>query len=556
MKLKRFLLIYFLVVLAGVFCFSCIDQSYDLEKLSGKMELFGNSISVPIGTTTIYLDSVVGNLTQDSGSLTVKDGVYVFEFAGSMDMSGLTSALGDFSLAAVDPIMTTTPLYDASLVLWTPYDIPPSVYNYTDNSSMTLPDFSTDLIAVDSVDLSNCIVRIILRSEGLGGPKLKESLNVRFIPQGAVADYFYNGQKIDEWSLGMGDTIDLEVRRLRLAKGSNSLEITQDVTLNIQESGDVTALEPIQTMMYLEMSFVNPLDYDVVYGKVNYSMSGNAEPINFNALGDVLNDNVVLSFYNPQIVLTTESNLGVPILFNLDLGTSNSVTGESRKLNDANFVMTPAGSPQEMRQNRFVIDKTNGTGELFKINPDQITMAYNFATDVASAQNHFVSKNTQTTMNYSMQIPLQFGSDLNIGMGSTMELSLDSLEFLEDQEDLTVGLNLNVKNRIPLNLKLRLTALDADSMALFSVSSGDIKAATPIDPATGFATGFSQTSTQISLSPAHTSLLKRTNKMRVEFLITASDQNPFVSVQPSDYIELAVGLQMEGGLVVDFKSED
>ncbi|HOD27243.1 MAG TPA: hypothetical protein PLX61_08950, partial [Bacteroidales bacterium] len=385
MKLKRFLLIYFLVVLAGVFCFSCIDQSYDLEKLSGKIELFGNSISVPIGTTTIYLDSVVGNLTQDSGSLTVKDGVYVFEFAGSMDMSGLTSALGDFSLAAVDSIMTTTPLYDASLVLWTPYDVPPSVYNYTDNSSMTLPDFSTDLIAVDSVDLSNCIVRIILRSEGLGGPKLKESLNVRFIPQGAVADYFYNGQKIDEWSLGMGDTIDLEVRRLRLAKGSNSLEITQDVTLNIQESGDVTALEPIQTMMYLEMSFVNPLDYDVVYGKVNYSMSGNAEPISFNALGDVLNDNVVLSFYNPQIVLTTESNLGVPILFNLDLGTSNSVTGESRKLNDANFVMTPAGSPQEMHQNRFVIDKTNGTGELFKINPDQITMAYNFATDVASA---------------------------------------------------------------------------------------------------------------------------------------------------------------------------
>jgi hypothetical protein len=141
-------------------------------------------------------------------------------------------------------------------------------------------------------------------------------------------------------------------------------------------------------------------------------------------------------------------------------------------------------------------------------------------------------------------------------MGSTMELSLDSQEFLEDQEDLTVGLNLNVKNRIPLNLKLRLTALDADSVALFAVSSGDIKAAAPIDPATGFATGFSQTSTQISLSPAHTSLFKRTNKMRVEFLITASDQNPFVTVQPSDYIELAVGLQMEGGLVVDFKSED
>lgn len=160
------------------------------------------------------------------------------------------------------------------------------------------------------------------------------------------------------------------------------------------------------------------------------------------------------------------------------------------------------------------------------------------------------------SMDYSMQIPLQFGSDLNFGMGSTMELSLDSIEFLEDQEDLTVALNLEIKNRIPLNLKLQLTALDADSVALFTVASGDIAAADPIDPATGFATGFTQTTTDISLSIAQINLLKRTNKMRIEFLITAGDQNSFVSIQPSDYIELAIGLQMEGGFVVNLKPED
>ena len=44
--------------------------------------------------------------------------------------------------------------------------------------------------------------------------------------------------------------------------------------------------------------------------------------------------------------------------------------------------------------------------------------------------------------------------------------------------------------------------------------------------------------------------------MRVEFLITAGDQNSFVSIQPSDYIELAIGLQMEGGFVVNLKPED
>ena len=354
----------------------------------------------------------------------------------------------------------------------------------------------------------------------------------------------------------MGDTLDVELKRLRLAAGGSSLDIKQEVTMDISQSGDVTADQPIQTMMHLEMSFLNPLDYEVVYGKVDYSMNGTAEPINFEALGDILDDNDVLSFYNPSIVLSTQSNLGVPIVFSLDMGTSNSTTGESRSLSNASFTMIPASSPSEVRQNQFVIDKEYGTDELFKINPDQITMGYGFATDPASVLNHFVSKNTQMSMDYSMQIPLQFGSDLDIGMGSTMNLSLDSLDFLDEQEDLTVSLNLNIKNRIPLNLKLQLTALDADSVALFSVASGDIAAAGPIDPATGFATGYTQTATDISLSIAQINLLKRTNKMRVEFLITASDQNSFVSIQPSDYIELAIGLQMEGGFVVNLKSQN
>ncbi|MDD2559861.1 MAG: hypothetical protein PHE04_04230 [Bacteroidales bacterium] len=557
MKLKRFLLIHFIAVLTGVFSFSCIDQSYDLEKLSGEVELFGNSLAVPIGTTTIYLDSVIGGLAGDSGALSVKDGIYVFEYAGSIDMSGLTSALGGFSLVPVNPILTSIPLYDASLAPWTPFDIPPMEYSYSGSSSMSLPDFSTDLIAVDSVDLNNCIVRFILTPEGLGGSKLKESIRIRFVPQGTVADYYdSNDQKLSEWTVNMGDTLDIELKRLRLSAGGSSLDINQEVTMDIQQSGDVTADQAIQTMMHLEMSFVNPLDYEVVYGKVDYSMTGNADPISFDALGDVLDDNDVLSFYNPQIVLTTESNLGVPIVFNLDMGTSNSATGESRSLSNASFTMIPASSPSEVRQNQFVIDKDYGTGELFKINPDQITMGYSFATDPASVLNHFVSKNTQMSMDYSMQIPLQFGSDLNFGMGSTMELSLDSIEFLEDQEDLTVALNLEIKNRIPLNLKLQLTALDADSVALFTVASGDIAAADPIDPATGFATGFTQTTTDISLSIAQINLLKRTNKMRIEFLITAGDQNSFVSIQPSDYIELAIGLQMEGGFVVNLKPED
>lgn len=557
MKLKRFLSAYLIAALMGILAFSCIDQSYDLDKLSGKIELFGNSIAIPVGTTTIVLDSVIGGLGADSSVLNVRDGVYVFEYASSIDMSGLTSALGDFVLAGVNPISTEVNLYDASMAVVIPFDIPALVYYYSGQSSMTLPDFSTDLIAVDSIDLDHCMLRFVLQPEGLSGPKLKESIRIRFIPQGSVADYYdQDNNKLNEWTIQMGDTLDIELRKLRMTSGLNSLDIKQEVTMDIAQTGDVVADQAIQTKMHLEMSFVNPPDYKTVYGKVDYSTVGQIDPIDFELLSDLLGENDVLSFYNPRIELNAVSNLGLPILFNLNLETENTGTGQNKSLNNTDFYLSPATSPDHLHANQLVIDKTQGTDELFKINPNRISMSYSFASDRSSSATHFVPKNTQINMDYSIQLPLQFGNDFYLGMGSTMHLSLDSLDILAEQEDLSIALNLAVKNRIPLNLKLQLTALDADSLALFAVESGDIAAASPIDPLTGFATNYTETQTDISLNSTQINLLRHTNKLRVEFLITVDDQHDFVSIQPSDYVELAIGLQIEGGLVLDFNAGD
>ncbi|HBL73571.1 MAG TPA: hypothetical protein DD409_12290 [Bacteroidales bacterium] len=99
-------------------------------------------------------------------------------------------------------------------------------------------------------------------------------------------------------------------------------------------------------------------------------------------------------------------------------------------------------------------------------------------------------------------------------------------------------------------LKLKLTALDQDSVALFTTESGTIAAAA-IDVLTGKATAATETSTSLSLTPAQIEKLKDTKKFHVGFSITASGQGSYVSVQPSDFLEIKVGLQTEGGLVID-----
>lgn len=548
MKHKR-LLPMGLVVMSGMLSFSCIDKTFDMESLSTKMELFSESMDFPIGKTTIYLDSVISGLDADTTVLRVENGVYVFRYAGSMDMSGLTNELSGFSLEPMTGVSGKVNMFDAT-GLSTPYDIPPMVYSYNGSASITLPTFSTNLITVDSVVLKNTFMQIRLGNTGLGGTKLSESIQATFTAQGNGAVYYVDGNPATTWTVRMGETKQVEIRKLRLTGGTDSLTLNEAVTMSILTAGDVTAEQPVQTTLDYTIT-MSPVDFDVVYGKVDYELGNTPlDPINFDALGDLLGDNDVLSFYNPTIKVTTTGNLGVPVDINLNMSTTNSTTGNTASLTNTILKMQPASAPGETKVNNFVIDNRNGTDDLFKINPDRINMEYSVKTDLNTTNNHFIAKNSTLSMDYAMEIPLQFGSDLNLNISQTMDSPVGDLGILDDQDDLVLGLSLKVNNRIPLGLRVQLTALNEDSVDLFTAMSETIAAA-PVDPLTGKATGVSETTTSIDLTSTQINLLKQTKQFRVGFVITAAGQGSYVSVQQDDYIDIKVALKTEGGLIID-----
>lgn len=548
MKHKR-LLPMGLVVMSGMLSFSCIDKTFDMESLSTKMELFSESMDFPIGKTTIYLDSVISGLDADTTVLRVENGVYVFRYAGSMDMSGLTNELSGFSLEPMTGVSGKVNMFDAT-GLSTPYDIPPMVYSYNGSANIDLPTFSTNLITVDSVVLKNTFMQISLGNTGLGGTKLSESIQATFTAQGNGAVYYVDGNPATTWTVRMGETKQVEIRKLRLTGGTDSLTLNEAVTMSILTAGDVTAEQPVQTTLDYTIT-MSPVDFDVVYGKVDYELGNTPlDPINFDALGDLLGDNDVLSFYNPTIKVTTTGNLGVPVDINLNMSTTNSTTGNTASLTNTILKMQPASAPGETKVNNFVIDNRNGTDDLFKINPDRINMGYSVKTDLNTTNNHFIAKNSTLSMDYAMEIPLQFGSDLNLNISQTMDSPVGDLGILDDQDDLVLGLSLKVNNRIPLGLRVQLTALNEDSVDLFTAMSETIAAA-PVDPLTGKATGVSETTTSIDLTSTQINLLKQTKQFRVGFVITAAGQGSYVSVQQDDYIDIKVALKTEGGLIID-----
>jgi len=549
------------IAILSVSALSCVDNAYDLSNLSSEAQLFKNSLSAPVGTATIHLDSVIGGMDVDSSILKYKNGMYVFGYSGNFDLGNLTKEINTFKLSKINDIESPIYLYDGTNFPGpVPFPLPATeAKSYYGDMSITLPTGfgSTSLIDIDSVSLINTHLKISAECFGLtggNGKTLGDNMSITFTAIGNAADYYVDGHKTNTWTLRFGESSDIEIRKIRLINGNNKLDISRDVKIEIVNIGDVMVTQKMKTYMNFKMEFTNGIDYDLIWGRVNYSLpQTQISPIHFEGLGKVINGNNVLSLYNPTITLSTTGNIGVPIDLTLDMSTSNSKTGvTSTSLTDPTFHILPARDTLDMKTNTKIIDRTNGTSDLFNINPDIIRLGYNAQTVKNSPQNHFIAKNAKLNMSYKMEIPLQFGGDLNISIDTTLENPFaDKLDKLENQKDLSLALTLNVKNRIPLTMQIKLDALDSNFNNLFSVHTSTIDAA---ETTAGIATGLKETITDVTLTPDQINKIKDTKMFRVSFVITGKQNEAYVSVQPSDYITIKIGGKMNGGVLIDLSS--
>jgi hypothetical protein len=561
MKRIKFLLKISITAFLCIFMLSCIDSTYDLSNLSKEAELFKNSLSAPVGTATIRIDSVIGTVDIDTSILSVSDNMYHFGYSGSFDMSSISNTFNNFALNSVNGIQNFVNLYDASAIPYIPFPLPATESKtYNGSMSLTLPSFNTNLINVDSVQLENTYLRLATSVYGLdggNGKSLGKSVTVIFTAMGNAADYYdLKGNRITSWTLNLGDTSTVQVRMLRLYSGVNTLNLGRNITVTIANNGDIKATVKAQTYATFNMDFPGGVNYSTVWGKVKYTTQGKLDNIKFDAFGSILKQNDVLDLYDPTITLNTEGNLGVPVNINLNsIGASNS-GGTTKYLTGANFRIRPAASPNDSIANTFVIDRSNGTSDLFKIAPDQILLGYSAASD--STVSSFMSKNSKLSMSYKMDIPLKFGKDLKMSLGTTLKNPFAGhMNMLQNQDSLQVALHLDIDNNIPLAFKIGLTALDKDSMP---IASFDTVTTTTIASAhvnsSGFSTDTVATSTDISLTTNQINQIKNIEMFKIDFTImtnpnAVSDYK--ATVRPSDAIKIKIGGKINGGVIVDLK---
>ena len=528
--------------------FSCVDESYDWKKVDPQYQILDDGLSLPLDSFVLRMDSILKVDANSSTGLQMKGNVYYLSSTTNMNISDLNSKLSGFTLTKPNDVLTNVNLVTAPSV---PYDIPVGTTSYAGSTTLSLPNFTTDLINVKRVTLKNTTFTMKGATTNMGGTNLNNSITITCTPQDQVAEYYIAGVKVTSWQMKANEDKVVEIRTLNITN-SSTLVINYSVSMTVGSLGAVSVVNNTQSSMAVSVKF-NGIDFDAVYGAVTYSKSDTNTQL-IESMSDLIGgNNNVLSLYNPSIKFKWSDNLGVPVNVSFGMSTKNSNSGQTASLTNNSFIMQAAATPASLVTDSFTIDRLNGTANLFKINPTEMTVNYSMNTN-NSTVNSFIPKNLNLSLQSTFTLPLQFGSDLllNISSDTISNPFLSMVDKLAEQPNLGFGVVFQVTNRIPLGIKIRLTAENKAGNQMFYIETSDIKPAKGIN-AQGFATDTTMTSTKLAFAKAQIDQFKDVARFKANFIISASQSGSnFVTVSPQDYIKLKIGAEVTGGVNLDF----
>ncbi len=542
------------LAISGCMIASCVDESYDLTKADYEMLLMKDGIHIPIGSLELTMDSILKVDENSSSGLRVKNNMYYFSLSSQVNVGNLNQTISNLTLDKPGDFSTSIGLNFQGVGQGQSL---PSGTNesFSQNIENQIPDFNTQFITVKKVDLKSTTFTMRNTTSGLSGNNLNQSIRIRCTPLNNVGTYLINGQPLTNgyWEMNGNDEVTIELSKLDLTT-EQTLKIQCQATIQVASYGDVT-LTSSTPSINVSAQF-NGIDFTTAYGKIDYSMS-ETNLQEFEGFGDLLGGgNNVLSIHNPQIKFKWRENLGVPVYVNMDITAKNEATNDSVSLTNTQFSMGAAANSTTFVVDSAIINNENGTSNLLKINPTMLRSKFSIRTD-NTLENSFISKDLQINLESEFEIPVQFNDDLLLNVSDTIDNPFgDVVEKLGTQRDLAFGLNFDVENRIPLNVVLKLTALDDMGSSMFTEVSDTILAAGGID-ANGFATQATESQAQLSISSANIDRLKDVAQFKIEFIVIGEEtSNGFVTISPSDYIHIQVGALVTGGMVLDLNKEE
>ncbi|KAA6346756.1 hypothetical protein EZS27_005757 [termite gut metagenome] len=572
--------------------FSCVDQSYDLNKdIDLTLTVGGESLIFPLGDTEkMFLSKFVKVEDSDllyeekeegehkgeyklfkedeisSTEVTIKD---VTIEVKNTELNAFAFSLGSVGGVGGTPIDQTVDIgkLDTSGELTLEKDGMPeeikSIYSFTpgqinskfprlfltfkitDQDDNPLSGISGIILKDFKLTFPECLVLIDEKGKGIVDGNVYTITETSFAPNTEVFS-------LDLQLISFENTAD---GKLDLSTGSFKLDYTVALESNVvvklssvPEGGREIKLTPVVSISDIPIASVS--------GKVDPNIDIKPTTVELEGLPDFLqDDDVKLDLTNPQISLNVSNPLGIPILINATMqGLKNGVSTHEKEIKTGNIEI-----PAE-QTTTIILSKLGGIGdsenhieyktidnlnEIFLIIPEQIKLDI---TAEVKGEKHTIDlgKTYPIEMNYKIDMPLSFGKDLIIIYNETIDGWNDKMKDLDMKN---IYLATNVENTIPLEFHLSGYAIDVNGNKLDGIVIG-VVGNQPIAPGKAKTAGLS--SPIIGIVAQNSGIMKKMDGVVLKFKANSTKTVNGIPLKSSQYLLMKnIKAMVPGGINVD-----
>ena len=354
---------------------------------------------------------------------------------------------------------------------------------------------------------------------------------------------------------------DITISDFNLLFTGGAKDIPLQIKIESKTGNSPVTITP-NSKVNLEFNF-KQLNWTVVYGKFDLSQIPIEGKIDLN-LSTLLPKSLSVEFSNPQIEITTVSNLGVKMGLNLDyLKAISSSRTQFARFNGETTMYTELNSKPSL-PNDFVTNVLptfdNEWGDIATLLSDKPdTLAYKLsAKSVKTPTPDFITPDARIKVFMKSTFPIAFNAGSNFSYSDSINNVLSNLAQEIDkfkQIDFeTSKLIMDVNNSLPIKTKLKLRFvnalgqdIDTDFEKSYTINAGEVDENGNVKNG-----GDNLTRVIISLNKNQLSQLRNAHKVYYTVQIEGKDVNSKITFSKSNAISIKLGLFVKANLKTSF----
>ena len=564
MKIKKLL---YVVVLS--LCFTSCITDVKTEDINTDINL-ESSLVLPIGSVhanMLYLLDIIDSTYLSTDSTNAICLLYNQE---NIDLAvNLDTSFRKGEYLAETLTLKTQPCFDAIFGELPPniesIPLPSGNYKFSRKTKYNL-DFNKntpeEIIKIDSARIQQANVDFKIRVEGITLSEDNFLIMSFHYPELLDDEYDHTFEDIiiTTNSYSLSETLNRFMAKFNKLEEENLIDLQIDFNLISKGTTNIS----IDTKLFFETQ-INLINTHEVYGFVWYRDPVDAGNVSYEIPQDIFENELLannnLLFTNPEVIITTTTNAGLPL--RLELNNVYATKGERKEyasFNGERFTVRDLVIPErpfDSATTTIAINREYGSlHTLLSMLPETINLDYKVTTpqkEKIENRPQFLTLPLLAKLDIQAKIPLQFDPTTNFSYKDTLDADFSSLfgeEILNTINLDTITLYLDINNALPVNARLKLYYLDNNDEIIsetqqFTISSAIVDSEGRVK---------TPTQQELILSTIGDAIndVYNTKKIIIDIAVDGYNEQSMIYFESTNAIDIKIGAFAKVGTSISF----